>query len=99
MTPDNLPERVIAVDEDGQQWLLMNGVDGNWIELGIAPAPTTVWQTFIYHFAHGLLMRYPLWDVLKFSWQNRRNFIEAIEYDGELATIEYVDAPKVEYTI
>jgi hypothetical protein len=61
------------------------------IDLGVAPMPTTVRQTLVYHVCHGLLMRYPILDVLRFSWRNRRSFVEsetcdALVYDEEAHT-------------
>jgi hypothetical protein len=61
---------------DGRWWQELPG-DDEWVHLGFCPAPTNAWQTFCYHVWHGLLMRYPLWDILTFSWQNRFSFLEA----------------------
>jgi len=53
--------------------------DSPWQELGVCPKPTTVLDTIIYHIAHGALMHYPLWSILKFAWRNRYSFIEPQE--------------------
>jgi hypothetical protein len=60
---------------DNELWVKYNYGD-EWQFLGIAPRPKTVWQTLIYHICNGLLMRYPLWDILVWSWQNRYSFLD-----------------------
>lgn len=58
-----------------KQWVCVDyGQD--WVHLGIAPRPKTQWQAFIHHIAHGVLMNYPVWDVLVWSWKNRDSFEE-----------------------
>jgi hypothetical protein len=47
------------------------------LELGQAPRPRNSWEGFLYHICHGLIMRYPLWKVLAWSWLNRKSFQEA----------------------
>lgn len=44
------------------------------IFLGTAPVPRNAWETFVYHVCHGMIMRYPLRDVLIWSWKNRHSF-------------------------
>jgi hypothetical protein len=44
------------------------------IDLGRVPRPRGGWQTFWHHVHHGLMMRYRLTEVLRFSWANRRSF-------------------------
>lgn len=46
------------------------------INLGHAPYPATVRDTIVYHIAHGALMHYPAWSILKFAWRNRRCFVD-----------------------
>lgn len=58
---------------NGELWVKYDYGD-DWQLLGIAPRPKTVWQTLIYHICNGLIMQYPLWDVLLWSWQNRHSF-------------------------
>lgn len=38
-----------------------------WTHLGCAPNPKTKWQTFMYHYHHGRIMRFPILSVLVFS--------------------------------
>lgn len=61
---------------DGRLWQALPDAQSDVITLGVAPAPKTVWQTLVYHVCHGLLMRYPLHEVLVWSWRNRRSFVE-----------------------
>jgi hypothetical protein len=44
------------------------------LSLGVAPVPRNARETFIYHVCHGLIMRYPLIDILVWSWRNRNSF-------------------------
>ena len=72
--------------EDGRWWFALPD-DPGIVHLGIAPAPTTTWQTFVYHVCHGLIMHYPLWSVLTWSWRNRRSFVDPEVVDAiELPT-------------
>lgn len=63
---------------DAQMMLTDNGMyikvldDPKWLFMGWVPTPRTDFDWFIYHIMHGLLMRYPLWDVLVWSWRNYR---------------------------
>lgn len=57
-------------------WYKLPGLKSGWIHLGVAPIPRTVPQTIVYHVANGLLMHYPIVDVLSFSWRNRRSFVD-----------------------
>lgn len=52
--------------ENGTQWCEILD-DDNWMHLGYCPMPKTRWQWFVYHIAHGLLMRYPLWKILPYA--------------------------------
>lgn len=66
----------------GKQWReVPDGPD--WIFLGIAPTPQTTWQALLYHILHGLIMRYPIADVLRWSWRNRHSFMEVNEMDEQ----------------
>jgi hypothetical protein len=47
------------------------------LELGYAPRPRNSWEGLLYHICHGLIMRYPLWKVLAWSWIHRKSFQEA----------------------
>lgn len=42
--------------------------------MGTAPVPQGPLQVFKYHLGHGLVMGYPIIDVLAFSWKNRNAF-------------------------
>jgi hypothetical protein len=55
-------------------WWIKQPKDENVIFLGIAPKPRNHTEAFIHHICHGLMMRYPLKDVLVWSWQNRDSF-------------------------
>lgn len=63
------------IEHDGRLWFALPD-DDTVIHLGVAPAPTTVWQTLVYHICHGLIMHYSLWSVLAWSWRNRRSFVD-----------------------
>lgn len=60
---------------DAHYWQEMPN-DERFILLGICPAPLGYcpWRTFRHHVLHGLLMGYPLWSVLRWSWRNRRGW-------------------------
>lgn len=45
-----------------------NPVSG-WVHMGWAPRPRTRWQKAKRHLFHGLLMGYPLRDVLAWVWR------------------------------
>jgi hypothetical protein len=72
--PGDEPSTVIRPFR-GKMWVKYDYGD-DWLLMGIAPRPKTVWQTLVYHICHGLIMQYPLRDVLIWSWKNRRSFIE-----------------------
>lgn len=59
----------------GEQWVKIDPSD-NWIQLGIAPRPRNEWQNFTHHICHGIIMQYPLLDVIVWSWKNRRSFLD-----------------------
>lgn len=61
---------------DGRLWRVLPDAQSDTIDLGVAPMPKTVWQTLVYHICHGVIMRYPLIDVLVWSWRNRKSFTE-----------------------
>lgn len=83
------------IEYEGRLWYAVPEPDSDWIHLGVAPMPRTTWQTFVYHVCHGFLMRYPLVDVLVFSWRNRRSFV-----DPEIAdAIEWTPGAKTWYSI
>lgn len=70
-----LPDEVREFD--GRLWqVLPDDSQSDVIHLGTAPKPTTVWRTFVYHVCHGLIMQYPLSDVLLWSWRNRTSFTD-----------------------
>lgn len=39
-----------------------------WMSMGHVPVPQSTLGWFVYHFFHGLLMRYPLWAVILFCF-------------------------------
>lgn len=51
---------------DGAYWYKAVDADG-WMDVGIIPIPRSRWRVFLYHFCHGMLMQYPLIEILKFS--------------------------------
>jgi hypothetical protein len=57
----------------GEWWVKMPS-DEQTVFLGTAPKPRNQFEAFIHHVCHGLMMRYPLKDVLVWSWQNRDSF-------------------------
>jgi len=88
--PDNDLPPAQLLYWDGALWRRVpaDQMAATHIDLGVAPMPTTVRQALVYHVCHGLLMRYPILDVLRFSWSNRRLFVEsetcdALVYDKE----------------
>lgn len=91
---DSLPDSVIAFDDDGNRWYLLPTHDSSFIHLGVAPKPQTAWQNFVYHVAHGLLMHFPLRDILIFAWRNRH--IEEPPPFTEWAIVEYVTLDEYE---
>jgi len=62
-----------SIEIDGSIWV-KEPDSYDWMPLGIAPTPRSSWQIFWYHVGHGLVMQYPLWSILKFSWKNRHGF-------------------------
>lgn len=47
--------------EEARTW------ESGWLTLGLAPTPNNRWRKFWYHFHHGCIMRYPLWNVIWWS--------------------------------
>lgn len=66
-------------------------IDTEVVHLGIAPAPKTLWRNLIHHFCHGLIMQFPLWDVIAFTWRNRYSFQTEMIDGEELAVFEFVN--------
>ena len=54
----NPPEESCIVPED---------IPPEWVSVGYVPRPTTKFGWFVYHFVHGIAMRYPLRAVIAFS--------------------------------
>jgi hypothetical protein len=77
---DELPPLDVREDEDGREWLAMPDY-GKWVTLGFAPVPQTVSKGFWHHVWHGLLVGYPLLEVLAFAWRNRFSFIRPVVID------------------
>lgn len=76
-------------DEKGVLWQEIPN-DRRFVHLGFCKTPETNWQTFWYHFHHGMLMRYGFWKVLYFSLANMNSFNEfyTIEFnEGDLCII------------
>lgn len=65
-------------------------VDMDVVQLGIAPAPKTLWRNLIYHVCHGLIMQYPLRDVIAFAWRNRYSFQTEMIDGKDMAVFELV---------
>lgn len=64
----NPPDAILLGRRDG---LYLKMIDNPaWLHMGWVPTPKTRFGWFVYHAVHGLLMRYPLWDVLVWSWKN-----------------------------
>lgn len=51
---------------EGEPYEKVN-TDPNWLRVGYIPKPRTRFGWFVYNMAHGIAMRYPLWNVVKFS--------------------------------
>ncbi len=64
----NPPDAQMELLDDGVYIKLLD--DPAWLHMGWVPTPTTRLGWFVYHVIHGLLMRYPAWDVLVWSWKN-----------------------------
>lgn len=60
-------------DEKDVYWQEIPNTD-EWVHLGFCKAPKGAWQTFWYHFHHGMLMRYGFWQVIHFSLMNLGSF-------------------------
>jgi hypothetical protein len=78
-THDHIPPVTIRVT-NGEQWVKLLD-DDNWLWLGHCPAPQTRWEWFVYHVAHGLLMRYPLHKILPYAWKHCTPATEIDEFD------------------
>lgn len=46
----------------------------DWVGLGVAPVPRGTLRVFLYHLGHGLVMGYPILDVVVFAWRHRNGF-------------------------
>lgn len=55
---------------DGRWWQELPD-DSRYVHLGFCPTPTGARQTFIHHMCHGIMMGYPLFDVLAYAWRHR----------------------------
>lgn len=64
------PNPRIECREDGTVWQEITESPG-WIHVGWAPRPNSRLQWFVHHVCHGLLMRYPLRDVVTWAWRRR----------------------------
>lgn len=54
--------------------------DPKWLPVGYIPRPKSVFAWFVYHFIHGVWMKYPLWAIILFCL-DRDNYpnCEAVE--------------------
>lgn len=68
----------------GDHWWHEDPCDPDWLMLGFAPMPRTMWQAFRYHVLHGLLMGYRPARVLRWSWRNRRSFYPEVYPDMQV---------------
>lgn len=71
--------------------------DPAWLRMGYVPAPASRLGWFLHHVIHGLLMRYPLTAVLRWSWQHSRpedNVPEPMKPDWR--TWVYLEPPKLD---
>jgi hypothetical protein len=75
---DHMPPTRLRI-ENGVQWQEVIDSD-DWLYLGHCPTPLTRWQWFVYHIAHGLLMRYPLWKILPYAVKHCNPDNEVDEY-------------------
>lgn len=57
---------------DGMLWYAVPPSE-DWGFFGWVPWPTSTLQRFVHHLAAGVLMRYPLRDVVAFAWRHRRD--------------------------
>jgi len=84
----NLNPPVIEIVEDENGKLYGECLsDDRWIEVGYIPTPSTRIGWFVYHFVHGLAMRYRFLPVLIFSIRN--SFFNMPMGDSK---VEYLDA-------
>ena len=58
------------------KWWYSEPSDDDWIILRYVPKPKTTWETFWYHIHHGMLMRYGVLRVVKFSLLKMREAID-----------------------
>lgn len=65
-------------------------INADVVQLGIAPAPKTLRQNLIYHICHGILMHYPLRDVLAFAWRNRYSYLTEMIDGEDMAVFEFL---------
>ena len=59
---DNPPTHCVQLADD-----VSDDLHSQWIYFGLIRKPKTRIGWFMYHFMHGLMMRYPLWPVIAFS--------------------------------
>lgn len=78
---EGLEAELIYDDEKGVWWQEIPNNE-TFVHLGFCRAPKGIWQTFWYHFYHGMLMQYGFWQVIKFSLLNLNSFEQ--EYFIEL---------------
>jgi len=83
VTPDYEPAECQLID--GNLWVKQREQPG-WMEMGIIPIPQSRWRVFLYHLCHGLLMHYPLHEVIWFSIRYC-NPAEWRTWDGKEMTI------------
>ncbi len=72
----------------GEPYEKMN-TDPNWLRVGYIPKPSTRLGWFLYNIVHGLAMRYPFWQVVKFSLSKGANSglsVSVVETSGENET-------------
>lgn len=60
----------VFYDEGGVE-VVVSAPSRDWERLGWCPTPRTRWGWFRQHLLEGLLMRYPVLDVIVFAWRNR----------------------------
>lgn len=61
---------------DGAWWQQAPSESSGYTQLGVAPIPKNRWEGFWHHLFHGLLMGYPLFEIIIFSWCNRASFVK-----------------------
>lgn len=69
----------------------------DYFDIGIIPIPRTRWRVFLYHFCHGILMQYPLWDVLLFSLRYCDPTEHWRDWDGR--DVEIIEEDEIEQAV